>query len=108
MSAPAAGMASGPLRTTQRATQLPMGAAVGVGAALLGFGAIGISADAGYGGVGPNFLPWVVAASKRKAWAEALAKNTWTAALMTGPAFHKFVDDEFASLRAVMAKSGMI
>ena len=50
----------------------------------------------------------VVAASKRKAWAEALAKNTWTAALMTGPAFHKFVDDEFASLRAVMAKSGMI
>ena len=65
MSAPAAGMASGPLRTTQRttqrATQLPIGAAVGVGAALLGFGAIGISSDAGYGGVGPNFLPWVVA-----------------------------------------------
>ena len=50
----------------------------------------------------------VVAATKSKAWAEALEKNNWTAALMTGPAFDKFVDDEFASLRAVMAKSGMI
>ena len=28
----------------------------------LGFGAIGISSDAGYGGVGPNFLPWLVSA----------------------------------------------
>lgn len=27
----------------------------------LAFGAIGISSEAGYGGVGPNFLPWVVA-----------------------------------------------
>ena len=44
-----------------RGTQLPIGLAVGVGAALLGFGAIGVSSDAGYGGVGPNFLPWVVA-----------------------------------------------
>ena len=44
-----------------RSTQLPIGIAVGLGAALLGFGAIGISSDAGYGGVGPNFLPWVVA-----------------------------------------------
>ena len=26
----------------------------------LAFGAIGISSEAGYGGVGPNFLPWVV------------------------------------------------
>ena len=37
---------------------------VGVGVFLtglaLGFGAIGISSEAGYGGVGPNFLPWVV------------------------------------------------
>jgi putative tricarboxylic transport membrane protein len=35
-------------------------------------------------------------------------KNGWTPALLTGPAFDKFVDDEFASLRAVMAKSGML
>ena len=37
---------------------------VGVGVLLTGlalaFGAIGISSEAGYGGVGPNFLPWVV------------------------------------------------
>jgi len=50
----------------------------------------------------------VVKATKSKAWAESLEKNSWTPALMTGPAFDKFVDDEFASLRAVMAKSGMI
>ena len=31
---------------------------VGVGFA---YGALDISSDAGYGGVGPNFLPWVVA-----------------------------------------------
>ena len=28
---------------------------------LLAFGATGISSEAGYAGVGPNFLPWVVA-----------------------------------------------
>ncbi len=50
----------------------------------------------------------IVKATKSKAWTEALEKNNWTSALMTGPAFDKFVDDEFASLRAVMAKSGMI
>ena len=62
MSGPAtADAAAGPVRAAQRATQLPIAVAVGVGGALLGFGAIGISSDAGYGGVGPNFLPWVVA-----------------------------------------------
>ncbi|HSI61035.1 MAG TPA: tripartite tricarboxylate transporter TctB family protein [Ideonella sp.] len=38
---------------------------IGVGvlalAAVLAFGATSISSDAGYGGVGPNFVPWVVA-----------------------------------------------
>jgi putative tricarboxylic transport membrane protein len=38
---------------------------VGVGVLLTGlglaYGAIGISSEAGYGGVGPNFLPWLVA-----------------------------------------------
>ncbi|BEP35935.1 tripartite tricarboxylate transporter TctB family protein [Variovorax sp. V59] len=37
---------------------------VGIGVFLTGlalaFGAIGISSEAGYGGVGPNFLPWLV------------------------------------------------
>jgi putative tricarboxylic transport membrane protein len=50
----------------------------------------------------------IVKASKSAAWAEALEKNQWSPALLTGPAFDKFVDDEFASLRAVMVKSGMI
>jgi putative tricarboxylic transport membrane protein len=50
----------------------------------------------------------VIKATQSKAWQEALEKNGWTPAVMSGPAFDKFVDDEFASLRAVMAKSGMI
>ena len=40
--------------------------AIGVGTLLAGIaidlGAIGISSEAGYSGVGPNFLPWVVGA----------------------------------------------
>ncbi len=50
----------------------------------------------------------IVKATKSKAWAEALEKNSWTPALMTGKDFDNFVDNEFASLRAVMVKSGMI
>ncbi len=50
----------------------------------------------------------IVKATRTKSWAEALEKNNWTSALMTGGDFDKFVDDEFASLRAVMHKSGMI
>ncbi len=50
----------------------------------------------------------VLAALKTKSWAESLAKNDWTPAVLTGPEFDKFVDDDFASLRATMVKSGMI
>ena len=50
----------------------------------------------------------VLAALKTKSWADSLEKNGWTPAVLTGAAFDKFVDDEFASLRATMAKSGMI
>jgi len=50
----------------------------------------------------------IVKATKSKAWAEALDKNGWTPAFLAGAEFDKFVDDEFASLRAVMVKSGMI
>ena len=50
----------------------------------------------------------IVAATKHKSWAETVERNGWTPALLTGPAFDKFVDDEFASLRAVMVKSGMV
>lgn len=50
----------------------------------------------------------VLAAMKTPSWAEAMKKNDWTPAVLSGPAFDKFVDDEFASLRATMTKSGMV
>jgi putative tricarboxylic transport membrane protein len=50
----------------------------------------------------------VLKAIKTKSWAEASEKNNWTPAVLSGPAFEKFVDDDFASLRATMVKSGMI
>ena len=50
----------------------------------------------------------VLAALKTKSWAEALERNGWTAAVLSGPAFDKFVDDEFALLRATMIKAGMV
>ena len=50
----------------------------------------------------------VIKATKSNSWTEASEKNKWTAAVLTGPAFEKFVDDDFASLRATMVKSGMI
>ena len=49
----------------------------------------------------------VLAAVKTPAWADAVKKNDWTPSVLTGDAFAKFVDDDFASLRAIMAKSGM-
>ena len=67
------------------------------------YGAPGISAEQR-----KTLIDMIVKATKSKAWNEAIEKNGWTPALMTGPEFEKFVDDEFASLRAVMAKSGMI
>ena len=66
----------------------------------------------GAGGITPaqrkELTDLIVKATKTKSWAEALEKNHWTPALMTGTDFDKFVDDEFASLRAVMHKAGMI
>jgi len=50
----------------------------------------------------------IVKATKSKSWLEALDKNSWTPAVLTGPEFDKFVDDEFASLRAIMVKAGMV
>lgn len=67
------------------------------------YGAPGISADQR-----KKLIDMVVAALKTPAWIDAAKKNDWTPAVLTGDAFGKFVDDEFASLRATMAKSGMI
>jgi putative tricarboxylic transport membrane protein len=55
-----------PPTTTPSAAVQNQGAQVAIGAgalllgALLGFGASGIPSTAGYAGVGPNFLPWLV------------------------------------------------
>jgi putative tricarboxylic transport membrane protein len=50
----------------------------------------------------------VLRATQSMSWTDAIERNGWTPALLTGPAFDKFVDDDFAGLRAVMAKLGMI
>ena len=49
----------------------------------------------------------VVKATKTKAWQDALVKNAWTPALMTGKDFDNFVEYEFTALRAIMYLSGM-
>ncbi len=67
------------------------------------YGAPGITPDQA-----KALIDMVVKATKSKAWAEALEKNSWTPALLTGAEFDKFVDNDFASLRATMVKSGMI
>ena len=48
--------------SSQRTVQTLVGAAVVLTAVGLAVGALTIPGEAGYGGVGPNFLPWVVAA----------------------------------------------
>ena len=67
-----------------------------------------------YGAPGINaeqrkaLIAMVLAALKTPAWLEAVEKNSWTPAVLTGDAFGKFVDEDFASLRATMVKSGMV
>ena len=50
----------------------------------------------------------VVAATKTKFWQDALEKNGWTSALLTGKAFDDFVDADFAALRGTMHLAGMV
>ena len=50
----------------------------------------------------------VVKATKSKAWQDALVKNNWMPALLTGKAFDEFVDRDFSSLRATMVRAGMV
>lgn len=67
------------------------------------YGAPGITADQR-----KALVALVEKAVKSKAWAEALQKNDWTPAWLAGDEFATFVDNEFASLRATMVKSGMV
>src|SRR5437773_929177 len=61
------------------------------------YGAPGITADQR-----KALSDGVLKALKTKAWAEAMEKNAWTPAVMSGKDFDEFVDREFASLRATM------
>jgi putative tricarboxylic transport membrane protein len=67
------------------------------------YGAAGISAEQR-----KALTELVVKATKTKAWAEALEKNAWTPAVLSGKEFDDFVDNSFASLRATMVKAGMV
>jgi putative tricarboxylic transport membrane protein len=55
-------MSPEPAATAAR-TQTAVGALIVLTGLALGFGASFVPGEAGYGGVGPNFLPWVVAAA---------------------------------------------
>jgi putative tricarboxylic transport membrane protein len=67
------------------------------------YGAPGITAEQS-----KALIDMLVKATKTKSWTEALEKNNWSPALMTGKEFEDFVDREFASLRATMVKAGMV
>ncbi|WP_298234465.1 tripartite tricarboxylate transporter substrate binding protein [uncultured Azohydromonas sp.] len=67
------------------------------------YGAPGITAEQR-----KALIDMVTKATQSPAWTQAVQQNGWTPALLTGDAFGKFVDDEFASLRAIMAKAGMV
>ena len=67
------------------------------------FGGPGITADQR-----KALIDLVNKATQHKSWQEALEKNGWTPAVLTGEAFGQFVDKEFATLRATMARAGML
>lgn len=67
------------------------------------YGAPGITAEQR-----KALIDMITKATQSPAWTQAVQTNGWTPALLTGDAFGKFVDDEFASLRAVMVKAGMV
>lgn len=59
---PSAGSSERSAPPEQQLGQLLMGLGALAVAGVLAWGAVDISSDAGYAGVGPNFLPWVVCA----------------------------------------------
>lgn len=67
-----------------------------------------------YGGAGisaaqrAELTDRIIKATKHASWSDALGKNGWTPALLTGKAFDDFVDSDFASLRGIMHLSGML
>jgi putative tricarboxylic transport membrane protein len=47
-------------------------------------------------------------ATQHKSWTEALEKNGWTPALLSGDEFAKFVESDTAALRQTMTRAGMV
>ena len=50
----------------------------------------------------------VKAALETAAWRQSLQQNGWAQSLLTGAVFDRFVDQEFASLRATLARAGIV
>ena len=50
----------------------------------------------------------LTAATQSPTWQEAVKKNDWVPAVLAGDAFTKFVESEFASIRATMERAGMV
>jgi putative tricarboxylic transport membrane protein len=67
------------------------------------YGAPGITPEQRKG-----LIEMLLKAVKSKAWADTLLKNNWTPAVLTGAEFEEFVNNDFAALRAIMVKSGMV
>lgn len=50
----------------------------------------------------------VLAAVRTRVWTDAVARNEWTPAVLTGAAFDRFVATEFAQLRTIMQQAGLV
>ena len=55
-----------------------------------------------------ELIALVVKATQHPSWREALKKNDWTPALLTGDDFARFVDQEFKTMRESMTQIGML
>jgi putative tricarboxylic transport membrane protein len=80
---------------------------------------LGINVEIGnwrgvYGAPGINaeqrkaLLEMLTKATQHKSWTDALEKNGWTPALLTGDAFAQFVERDTAALRQTMTRAGMV
>ncbi len=67
------------------------------------YGAPGINADQR-----KALVESIGKATTHKTWLDALEKNGWTPALLTGDAFAQFVERDTAALRATMTRAGMV
>ncbi len=67
------------------------------------YGAPGITADQR-----KALVDVLLKATQHKTWTDALEKNGWTPALLTGDAFTQFVERDSAALKQTMTRAGMV